>query len=518
MKNAENSSIQTHKQAERIFTDTIIQSTPGLFYIFEKNSARFVRRNDNWSNITGYSDEELDTMTALDFFEKGPDRDMCAERMQDVYEHGFSSMENRLLTRSGNQIPYYFTGQRLVLDGTTYLVGLGLDISKRKQAEDELQKSEFFLRETQRVARLGGWKLNPETDFLAWTEGVYEIIEAPPDYKPGVKEGLKYYVPEYLPALQANIQRCFTAGEPFAQECELITESGKRIWAEVRGVARVVEGKTAYVYGTFQDISDRKGAEEEREKLLKILSAKNAELLSIVNIVSHDLRTPLVNIAGFGKELSDDCRQLQKLLQDATFSTDKAKKANTIINEYLPESLQFINASTSKMHMLLDGMIQVSRIGSTAINIEPLNMSMMLDKVIKTVQFKANEQGATITADELPGCLGDDAMINQVFSNLVGNALKYLDADRKGKIHISGRTEGQMSVYCVEDNGMGIAPEHHDKIFEVFHRLNPDDSGGEGLGLSIVMRILDRNDGEIRVESEPGKGSRFFISLPAAKA
>jgi signal transduction histidine kinase len=75
-----------------------------------------------------------------------------------------------------------------------------------------------------------------------------------------------------------------------------------------------------------------------------------------------------------------------------------------------------------------------------------------------------------------------------------------------------------MSVYCVEDNGMGIAPEHHDKIFEVFHRLNPDDSSGEGLGLSIVMRILDRNDGEIRVESEPGKGSRFFISLPAAKA
>jgi len=286
----------------------------------------------------------------------------------------------------------------------------------------------------------------------------------------------------------------------------------------VRGVARVVEGKTTYVYGTFQDISDRKEAEEEREKLLKILSAKNSELLSIVNIVSHDLRTPLVNISGFGKELSDDCRQLQKLLQDATFSADKAKKANTIINEYLPESLQFINASTSKMHMLLDGMIQVSRIGSTAVNIEPLNMSMMLDKVIKTVQFKANEQGATITADELPGCLGDDAMINQVFSNLVGNALKYLDADRKGMIHISGRTEGQMSIYCVEDNGIGIAPEHHDKIFEVFHRLNPDDSSGEGLGLSIVMRILDRNDGEIRVESEMGKGSRFFISLPAAKA
>ena len=378
---------------EQKFTDMIIQSTPGLFYIFEKNSTRFVRKNDNWSNVTGYSDEKLDTMTALDFFEKGPDGDLCAEWIQEGYENGFSSMENHLLTRSGNQIPYYFTGQRLDIDGMTYLVGLGLDISKRKQAE------------------------------------------------------------------------------------------------------------------------------EEREKLLKVLSSKNAELLSIVNIVSHDLRTPLINIAGFGRELSDDCKQLQNLMQDATFSADNTKKANTLINEYLPESLQFINASTNKMHMLLDGMIRVSRIGSAAIDIEPLDMNKMLDRVIKTVQFKAKEQGATITADKLPGCLGDNAMINQVFSNLVGNALKYLDAGRKRKIHISGRTEGQMSIYCAEDNGIGIDPEFHGKIFEVFYRLEPGDSaGGEGLGLTIVGRILDRNDGEIRVESEPGKGSRFFISLPAANA
>jgi signal transduction histidine kinase len=108
-------------------------------------------------------------------------------------------------------------------------------------------------------------------------------------------------------------------------------------------------------------------------------------------------------------------------------------------------------------------------------------------------------------------------MIDQLFSNLVGNALKYLDTDRKSKIHISGTVDNDRSIYCVEDNGIGIEPNHQSKIFELFHRLNPDDSaGGDGLGLTIVTRILDRNKGSIWLESEKGKGSRFFVSLPNA--
>ncbi|MFH1420202.1 MAG: PocR ligand-binding domain-containing protein, partial [Planctomycetota bacterium] len=123
-------------QTERIFTDTIVQSMPGLFYIFEKSSAQFVRRNANWVTATGYSDEELDTMTALDIV---VDKDLCARRMQEVYDHGSSSMEDFLLTKAGEQIPYYFTGDRIVIDGKTYLVGLGLDITDRKRAEAALE-------------------------------------------------------------------------------------------------------------------------------------------------------------------------------------------------------------------------------------------------------------------------------------------------------------------------------------------------------------------------------------------
>ena len=116
--------------------------------------------------------------------------------------------------------------------------------------------------------------------------------------------------------------------------------------------------------------------------------------------------------------------------------------------------------------------------------------------------------------EDLPPCYGDEAQINQVFSNLLGNALKFLDPKRRGVIRISGRAEKEQVVYCVEDNGIGIAEKDKDAIFEIFRKLNPDDKRGEGLGLVIVSKILDRHGGKVWVESEPGKGSKFFVSLP----
>ena len=132
------------------------------------------------------------------------------------------------------------------------------DITLRKQAEQRLRESEYLLTETQKIARLGGWKANPHTDFLEWTEGVYDIIEAPRDYRPGLNEGMKYYAPEDIPVIRKKVVTCLATGEPFALEVEIITETGKKVWTELRGLAPVIEGTRSYVMGTLQDISDRK--------------------------------------------------------------------------------------------------------------------------------------------------------------------------------------------------------------------------------------------------------------------
>lgn len=133
------SDLDVEDDSVRTLDNIIVQSMPGVFYIIEKSSARIIRRNANWSKITGFSEDELDQMTALDVV---VDSDLCARRMQEVYDFGTSSMENLLRTRSGEHIPYYFTGERFTVDGKMYLVGVGLDISEKKQAEKDLQESE----------------------------------------------------------------------------------------------------------------------------------------------------------------------------------------------------------------------------------------------------------------------------------------------------------------------------------------------------------------------------------------
>ena len=140
-------------------------------------------------------------------------------------------------------------------------------------------------------------------------------------------------------------------------------------------------------------------------------------------------------------------------------------------------------------------------------------MNDIILDITKSMQYQLQQAEVTLDISELPSCIGDRTQISQLFSNLLDNAVKFLDPARQGIIRISGSTEDNQSVYRIEDNGLGVAPEHQGKIFELFHKLSPA-MKGEGLGLSIVQKIIDRHQGKILVESEKGKGTTFSIYLP----
>ena len=255
---------------------------------------------------------------------------------------------------------------------------------------------------------------------------------------------------------------------------------------------------------------------KEIEQMLDELRYKNKEMEQIVYVASHDLRSPLLNIQGFSKELQESLNQIATILDEIDLPVEARAKFAEPLEEDIPDSLRFILASSSKMDALLSGLLRVSRLGRASINMKELDMNKLISDITETFSYQIKEAKARFPINELPSCRGDDVKINQVFSNLLDNALKYRDRKRDCIIMLSGKKEDGHIVYCLEDNGIGIAEKHMDKIFEIFHRLHPGDSDvtGEGLGLSIVRRLIDRHGGQIRVESEPGKGSKFFVTLP----
>jgi PAS domain S-box-containing protein len=266
--------------------------------------------------------------------------------------------------------------------------------------------------------------------------------------------------------------------------------------------------------GMVRDITERRRAEEKLASLARTLEEKNKELETIVYVASHDLRSPLVNIQGFSKELAHACAQVRTHLEGEAAAGVRAA-LGPLVAEDIPEAIQYIQAGVAKIDTLLSGLLRYSRLGRAALRPEPLNMNSMLAAIVQAMEFQIQRARAAVHVDKLPSCVGDATQINQVFSNLLDNAVKYLDEMRAGEISVCGRSEGHRIIYTVRDNGIGIAIEHQPKVFEIFHRLNPFHGEGEGLGLTIAQRILERQDGKIWVESQPGQGSVFFVSLPA---
>jgi signal transduction histidine kinase len=144
-------------------------------------------------------------------------------------------------------------------------------------------------------------------------------------------------------------------------------------------------------------------------------------------------------------------------------------------------------------------------------------MNRIAGDVLAAAEYQSKEAGARFEVARLPTCLGDGVLASRLLANLVDNAIKYRDPSRPLVVRITGARTGAESVYCVADNGIGIAPSLQKRVFELFYRVQPKQGTGDGLGLTIIKRIVDRLGGRVWIESEPGKGTRFFFALPASR-
>lgn len=254
------------------------------------------------------------------------------------------------------------------------------------------------------------------------------------------------------------------------------------------------------------------------------LTEANEEIQRFAYIVSHDLRSPLVNIMGFTTELealrNDIFEEIAKLREQAGVAAAQADPREPTgapvdpLGADFDEAIAFIKTSITKMDRLINAVLKLSREGRRDFKPDDIDMNALLASIGQTVAHRASEQGATITVADLPPVVSDALALEQVFSNLVDNALKYGRQGEPGRIEIKGRATPTQVTYEVRDNGRGIDPHDHQRVFELFRRSGPQDRPGEGIGLAHVRALVRRLGGTMSLASELGKGSVFTVTLP----
>jgi signal transduction histidine kinase len=247
------------------------------------------------------------------------------------------------------------------------------------------------------------------------------------------------------------------------------------------------------------------------------LSRANDEIQRFAYIVSHDLRSPLVNVMGFTAELETASAVLRDLVDRAEREAPAlvSEEARLATREDLPEAIGFIRTSTQKMDRLINAILALSRQGRRVLVPEALDLARIVAGIRDSMAHRLDEQGATVEVEGvLPAITGDRLAIEQILSNLIENAVKYRHPARPVAVRVSGHVAGDRVSIAVADNGRGIDPRDHERVFDLFRRSGAQDQPGEGIGLAHVRALAYRLGGTITLRSALGEGATFRLSLP----
>ncbi len=283
----------------------------------------------------------------------------------------------------------------------------------------------------------------------------------------------------------------------------VLTFSFLSLWLLLRSNAAMREAQDALSKANVD-------LEETVAQRTAALKRANEEIQRFAHIVSHDLRSPLVNIMGFTSELETLRTELFEKLAGAN-----ALAGSDVLSKDFDEAFGFIKSSIARMDRLIAAILKISREGSRPLNPEPVDTKALVDGVVAGIAHQIREKEARVEVAALPDIVTDRLALEQIFSNLIENAIKFLNPGDRGEIRVEGCSRGSEVIYTVSDNGRGVDPRDHKRIFELFRRSGTQDVPGEGMGLAYVSALVRRLGGTVMVESALGHGSTFRLSLPS---
>jgi PAS domain S-box-containing protein len=413
-----------------------------------------------------------------------------------VQNKGGLTSQNENLTKDGRTIICEWFNTSLI-DENNDVVGvasLAQDITERIQTEDALRRSEMqFSAFMSNIP--GPAYLKDESGRFKYINSAFQTAMHQVSSDIVGKTVEELFDPQHAKVMVELDQKVQTSGQAVTDEETTSIDGEMRNWLVTKFPVVVTPDEPGLIGGVAVEITDRKKAEQEREKLILELEDKNDELERFTYTVSHDLKSPLVTVSGFIGMLVDDIKNQR---------TDD-------INEDIRE----IKSAIEKMKRLMDELLELSRIGRQNNPMSVVSISQLANEAISLLTGKIETVGATIDVQrDMPSISCDRPRIYEVVQNLMDNALKYMGDQPQPRIEIGMRTEAQDIIYFVRDNGIGIELAYHKKVFGIFDQLNQMVEG-TGVGLAIVKRIIEVNHGNIWVESDgEGKGSTFCFTLP----
>ena len=256
--------------------------------------------------------------------------------------------------------------------------------------------------------------------------------------------------------------------------------------------------------------------------MARSLIQRNRENETFVYSVSHDLRSPLVNLMGFSQELEVDCARLRETLAANDPATKIGDTPRRILETDIPESIHYIRSAVTRVSAIIDALLRLSRSGRVEYHFRMVELDDVVVRIVESLRSSIQERDVRVViGKDLAAVWGDPVAVEQVFANLIANAVNYLDPSRPGIVEIGRAKERETSqaapllVYYVKDNGLGISETGQTKLFLPFQRFHAETTRGEGIGLALTRRIIQRHGGKIWAESSIDAGSTFFVSFPA---
>lgn len=423
----------------------------------------------------------------------------------DILLHSFYSREKKSieihkgLTNQWFDIEIYPSGS-----GNSVFIR---DITNRKIAEAQIRQSNERFEIITRATNDAIWDYDVEKEKLFWGKGFHTLFGYnPQETMPNFPLLISLIHPEDRERVNTKIQDYMSGSieaETWDEEYRFLKANGEYAFVSDKAVfIRNEEGKVLRALGAMSDISHRKEYEtsledlnQELEKKVKELAISNQELEQFAYVASHDLQEPLRMVTGFLTQLE--------------------KKYQGYLDEKAHQYIYYATDGAKRMRQIILDLLDFSRIGKQKEKSTPINLNRLIEETISLNRNLLEEKKAEVEFETLPVISSYHSPLRQVFQNLITNAIKYSKPDLPPKIRISITDEGTEWKIAIEDNGIGIAKEYHERIFIIFQRLHKrEDYGGTGIGLAVVKKIVDNLGGTIWVKSTPGEGSTFYFTLP----